>query len=142
MAEPIIRQIKPSELKDLLRLYTHLHEDEPLLEINAAMESLWEETLNDPYMNLIVAEYEGHIVSSCVLAVIKNFTRLSRPYALIENVVTDKDYRNQGFARKVLSQAVAMAQKHNCYKVMLMTGSKREEVIRKTRDLREARKKV
>lgn len=130
MSEADIRLVKMDELKDLLHLYTFLHEDEPELAINEQILSLWEQTLQDPHMHIIVAECEGKIVSTCVLAVIKNFTRQARPYGLIENVVTHEEFRNRGLARKVLAYAVELARQQNCYKVMLLTSSKSEEIYR------------
>jgi GNAT superfamily N-acetyltransferase len=51
------------------------------------------------------------------------------PYALIENVVTHTDHRNRGFGKAILKAATERAWVEGCYKVMLMTGSKRPSTI-------------
>ena len=66
------------------------------------------------------------IVSSCVCVVIPNLTRAVCSYAFIENVVTHKDYRAKGYATECLNFAKQIAKAKNCYKMMLLTGSKKE----------------
>ena len=73
---------------------------------------------------MIVAEENGEIVSSCVCGIIPNLTHNQQPYAFIENVITDERFRKRGLATQCLNFAKEIALKENCYKMMLLTGSK------------------
>lgn len=127
----ISRRITVEELPDLLRLYAFLHPDDPVIDPNDGTTSrLWEQILADANLRYYVAEDEKKIVATCTLTVIPNLTRGLRPYGVIENVVTDPEFRKQGFATHVLRHALTEAWQAGCYKVMLETGSKKEETLR------------
>lgn len=119
----MIREIEEKDLAGLLKLYTQLH-DNSLPEENEELIKLWKQILNDKNHHIIVAEEDGRIISSCVAVIIPNLTHRQRPYALIENVITDENYRKKGLATACLNYAKELAQKENCYKLMLLTGSK------------------
>lgn len=124
----MVRLIKSNELEKLLELYTHLHEKE-VPEITENIKTMWEQICNDNNHNIIVIEKNGKLVSSCVCVIIPNLTRGIRPYAFIENVVTHEDYRSKGYATKCLNFAREIAKQKNCYKMMLLTGSKNSSTI-------------
>lgn len=125
----MIREIKADDFDGLMRLYTYLH-DNPIPEKSKAVMQTWSDVLCDRNHHIIVADENGEIVSSCVCVIIPNLTHGQQPYALVENVVTSPDYRNRGLATECLNYAKTIAQSHNCYKLMLLTGSKRESTLR------------
>ncbi|OKH43326.1 hypothetical protein NIES2101_30950 [Calothrix sp. HK-06] len=89
---------------------------------------IWNQILSDYKINCFVADFDGHLIASCTLVVVPNLTRGARPYGLIENVITHADYRPQGVGRRLIHHALQFAWSHNCYKVMLLSGNKREEI--------------
>lgn len=124
----MVREIAENELNELLKLYLYLHE-ETVPEMTAHLKSTWDAVLQDKNHHILVKEADGRIVSSCVCVIIPNLTRNIRPYAFIENVVTHADYRGKGYATECLNYAKEIAQKADCYKMMLLTGSRQETTL-------------
>ena len=109
----MVREAKREDLDSLLKLYLFLHE-ERIPDHDRHLTETWEQ----------------QIVSSCVCVIIPNLTRNVRPYAFIENVVTHADHRGKGYAGECLEYARQIAEKENCYKMMLLTGSKKAGTLR------------
>ena len=124
----MIREIMQNDLDSLLLLYMQLH-DNPFPEKNDRVLGIWHRILNDENHHIIVAEENGLFVSSCVCVIIPNLTRGQRPYAFIENVITDKNYRKRGYATACLDFAKEIAKRENCYKMMLLTGAKEKGIL-------------
>ena len=123
----MIRVINRNELGALLALYKHLKDEE--LTVGDECLKVWEDILRNTNYHIVVAEEGGEIVSSCTLVVIPNLTHGHRPYALVENVVTHKAFRGRGLATACLDYASKLAENENCYKIMLLTGSKKERTL-------------
>lgn len=124
----MIREIRNSDFNELINLYTQLHNN-PFPVRNNEVMSLWDNIINDANHHIIVAEEDGKIVSTCVCVIIPNLTHSQRPYAFIENVVTDDACRKKGLATACLDYARDIALENNCYKMMLLTGSKEEDTL-------------
>ena len=124
----MVREAEKEDLDALLKLYLFLHEDS-IPEHDKHLADTWEQIIDDPNHHLIVNEIDGQIVSSCVCVIIPNLTRSVRPYAFIENVVTDAAYRCKGYATACLDYAAKIAEREGCYKMMLLTGSKKESTL-------------
>jgi GNAT superfamily N-acetyltransferase len=125
----VVREINENELSQLLELYLHLHE-KSVPQISEHLSTTWNRILQDENHHIIVKEIDNKIVASCVCVIIPNLTRNIRPYTFIENVVTNADYRGCGYATECLNYAKQIAIKENCYKMMLLTGSKDESTLK------------
>ena len=124
----MIREANQNDLHQLLELYLYLHEDS-IPQNDQHLKVTWDQMIGDSNHHIIVCEQNGKIVSSCICVVIPNLTRNVRPYAFIENVVTHVEHRGKGYATQCLDFAKQIALKENCYKIMLLTGSKSEKTL-------------
>lgn len=125
----LVREVYENELQELLELYLHLHES-AIPEMTEHLNKTWKNIIHDENHHIIVNVVDNKIVSSCVCVVIPNLTRNIRPYAFIENVVTQQDYRGKGYATECLNYARKIAEEAGCYKMMLLTGSKKDSTLR------------
>lgn len=124
----MVREAVKEDLFEILNLYLFLHEDN-VPEDSEHLQKTWKTILEDENHHIIVNEIDGKIISSCVCVIIPNLTRNIRPYAFIENVVTNESYRGKGYSTECLDYAKAIAIKNNCYKMMLLTGTKNESTL-------------
>ena len=124
----MVREAVKEDLDELLNLYLFLHEKN-IPENSEHLENTWKTIIEDVNHHIVVNEINGKIVSSCVCVIIPNLTRNIRPYALIENAVINDEYRGKGYATECLNYAKKIAIKNNCYKMMLLTGTKNENTV-------------
>jgi len=127
-----IRKAVPGDAEALCDLYTrHLTADPPKERQDMAA---WRAKIarfeTDPLYHLLVGEVDGRVVSSVTLIVVENLTHNLHPYAVIENVVTHADHRGKHYATALMHRACAVAQEHGCYKIMLLTGSRQDSILR------------
>jgi N-acetylglutamate synthase-like GNAT family acetyltransferase len=125
-----IREIRESELAALLELYQHLHKTDAPLPSSETVQSVWREIVTSTHIKCFGVFEENALVSTCVLTIVPNLTRGCRSYGLIENVVTHPQYRKRGLGTALLRHTLKYAWQRECYKVMLLTGQKREEIYR------------
>jgi ribosomal protein S18 acetylase RimI-like enzyme len=124
----MIREITENDFDGLMNLYTQLH-DNKMPDKTTDIKNVWNRIINDKDHHIIVADEDGKIVSSCVCVIIPNLTHNQQPYAFVENVITDAAYRKKGLATQCLNYAKELAIDNNCYKLMLLTGSKKESTL-------------
>lgn len=93
------------------------------------LQDAWNNILQTPHMHCMGAFLADHLVSTCTLSIMPNLTHGCRPYGLIENVVTMACHRKQGYASELMRHTLSVAWQYNCYKVMLLTGSRDEKVL-------------
>ncbi len=127
--EVSIRAARASDLEGLLKLYPHLNPADEEISLDLAASRL-DQIKQLPGSAVLLGLLGDDLVASCTLIVIPNLTRGGKPYALIENVVTNALHRGRGYGTSILRAAVEAAWKAGCYKVMLMTGSKQPSTLK------------
>ena len=125
----MVREVNENELNELLELYLHLHE-KSMPDFSEHLDRTWKTIMQDENHHIIVKIVDDKMVASCVCVIIPNLTRNIRPYAFVENVVTHADHRGKGYATECLNYAKEIAENMNCYKIMLLTGSKKENTLK------------
>ena len=120
------RELTALDLDSLLELYKQLSSQDVECTIDK-YETVWKEIEENPNIHYFGAVDNGKVVSTCYAVYIPNLTRGGRGICFIENVVTDKDYRKQGLASRVIDMAIAFAKEHDCYKALLQSGKSRTE---------------
>jgi GNAT superfamily N-acetyltransferase len=126
MESPVLRFAEFRDLKGLLTLYKALRPHDPELAASEA-EARWRELLSESHIRVVVAESDGSLASTCMIALVANLTSGGRPFGLIEHVITLPQFRGRGLARATLQHALDFAWSQNCCKVMLLSGVQREE---------------
>ena len=126
----MIRSLEFNDLDALLQLYTFLHPGDDAPPERKIVEQVWQQALTTPGTRYLGGFVGTHLVSSCNIVVIANLTRACRPYGVIENVVTDPQFRQQGWGKRLLAAALEYAWAERCYKVVLTTSRSDEATLR------------
>jgi len=82
------------------------------------------------HMKVFGYEQDGRIVGSCTLGRVEGLSKECRPFAVIENVVVLDSIRSKGIGKQLVCHAIAQAEKWDCYKVILETGTEDEWKLR------------
>ncbi|MFI7064315.1 GNAT family N-acetyltransferase [Kribbella sp. NPDC050124] len=121
----MFREAGVDDFDGVMRLYRQLHPDDPVRR-DGRDAGVFAEILKTPGLRLFVLEVDGRVAATTYLNLIPNLTRAAAPYAVIENVVVDADLRGTGLGKQIMAATLRTAWDAGCYKVMLMTGSRRE----------------
>lgn len=120
--ELLIRTASPHDIEALLDLYAILSPGDDRCSLEQAEENM-RQISQITGSAVLVGQLVNRVVTTCTLIVVPNLTKAGRPYALIENVVSDPNVRGKGFGTAILDAACDRAWSQGCYKVMLSTGS-------------------
>ncbi len=120
-----IREARAEDFDGAMALYQELTSDKGTLAQGEQARTQWETILNYPGTTVLAADLDGRVVCLVTLHVLPNLTVGTRPYALIENVVTTSALHRKGIGKQVMQAAIDCAWAEDAYKVMLLTGKHR-----------------
>jgi GNAT superfamily N-acetyltransferase len=91
---------------------------------------IYEQASIIPGHELIVAEKDGEVIGTMVLIIVPNLSHHGLPWAVVENVVTDRRFQRQGIGRSMMEYAIDHAREAGCYKLQLASSKTRHEAHR------------
>tara|TARA_Y100000034_G_C6589633_1_gene256089 strand:+ start:121 stop:453 length:333 start_codon:yes stop_codon:yes gene_type:complete len=82
---------------------------------------------NESKYKKLTLQHNNKVVGRISVYFIKNDLH-QQPYALLEDLYVEKEYRGQGFGKQLLTKALELAKEENCYKVIGTSRYQREKV--------------
>ena len=127
----IIRQAAEEDIPRILELYRQLaFSPPPSGVIQPTVEeyrNVFSKMSNTPGYRLLVAEEDGSIVGTLVVAVLPGMAHGTSPFAVVEYVVVDENHRKKGIGKLLMDYAMDYARDAGCYKIMLTSDNRRTE---------------
>ena len=125
----VVRDAAADDLSDLLRLCQQLAQDRgSALPVGADDATpLLAAIATQPGRHLLVAEVGGKIVGTADLLMVPNLTHSGAPWAVVENVVVDKEVRRRGVGRALIDDLIRRCATAGCYKVQLLSNKSRTD---------------
>jgi glucosamine-phosphate N-acetyltransferase len=100
----------------LLKQLTIINEDADTYE---NYKKIWFKISNNPYHYVKVIEIDDKIVATGTLVLEPKFYHQGTFAGHIEDIVVDKDYREQGLSRQIVDELKDIAEKYECYRITL-----------------------
>jgi GNAT superfamily N-acetyltransferase len=118
-----VRDATAGDLHTMVRLLGELH-DPPTA---AANPRVWTAILAEPGRTVLIAEVDGAPVGTADLSIAPNLTHHARPFALIENLSVASAHRRSGVGRALMSEIERRARAADCYKIQLLSATRRTD---------------
>jgi len=132
-----VRRAVTGDADALEELYTQLAEDRAVARPARGDDAseLLASILGQKGRCLLVAVLERAVVGTADMVVAENLTYGGRPWAMVENVVVDKQHRGQGVGTALVREVIRRAIDARCCKVQLMSLKHGKEAHRFYRSL-------
>lgn len=127
-----IRLAAEGDIPRILELYGDLIISTSTVELEraptaAGYRKAFREIRAAPGHELLVAEEGGKVVGTMMLIIVPNLSHGGLPWAGVENVMVDAEYRRHGIGKLLMDYVLAQAKKAGCYKIQLISDKSRKE---------------
>lgn len=122
----VIRRAVSRDASAIERLYRQLVTN-PQVHVTPARVA---EVETDPNTALLVADQQGQVCATALVAFCADVMFADQPFAVVENVVVESSVRGQGIGAALLRQIESLCLKKNCSKMMLLSSAGRAEAHR------------
>ncbi len=98
--------------------------------INMKYSAAFERIVQDPNNELIVVEYQQHVIGMLQLTFIPYLTHIGSWRCLVESVRIHHHYRSKGIGEQMFQWATTRAKQRHCRLVQLTSDKQRPDAIR------------
>lgn len=120
-----VRVAKMEDMEGIVNLLSQLSPPKKGEELDRERgEKILKSILDNPDYCLCVAEGKEGLLGTALLLVQQNLSHGGRPYAHLENVVTDIRHRRKGIGLAMVKYLIERAKEKGCYKVILNCETK------------------
>lgn len=123
-----VRSATEQDIPRILELYEQLmlsatpYQPAPLEDCRKVMA----EASKYPGYHLLVVEENGEVIGTTLFMAVPGFAHKTEPFAVIEYVVVDEQKRSKGIGKALMDYCKDLAEKANCYKIMLTSDKRRD----------------
>ncbi|WP_201775765.1 GNAT family N-acetyltransferase [Chromobacterium subtsugae] len=121
-----IRLARAADADELARLYRQLVDDPAIQVLPERLQAL----ADGERAQVLVCEGEGRLAASAWLGFCEDVMYGGQPFAVLENIVVDRDWRGRGLGRALLDEARRRCLARGCSKIMLLSSAQRADAHR------------
>jgi len=114
-------------LKDVVELYRQFTDEQENYE---KLKEIFKSVAENPDYRLFISEFGGKVVCTMMGVILRNLVGKGRDFMVLENIITDKEFRGIGFAKKLYSEVEQWAKERDCFKIVIISNKKYKDASR------------
>ncbi|MXQ53447.1 GNAT family N-acetyltransferase [Shimazuella alba] len=118
----IIREMITDDIPELAQLYSQFWNEESCIE---TMHNQFNKLQKNNSHILISAIENNKLIGSVMGVICEELYGDCKPFLVLENMIVDKNYRNKGIGKALISKIEEIATNRDCTQVILVTESNR-----------------
>ena len=123
----IIRDMMVDDIPQLEKLYRQFWGEESSIE---TMNKQFEKLLKNESHIFLVAIENNKLIGSVMGVICGELYGDCKPFLVLENMIVDKNYRNRGVGKALVSELEKIAANRNCSQVIFVTESNRVDAVK------------
>ncbi|MGA2162355.1 MAG: GNAT family N-acetyltransferase [Methanoregula sp.] len=122
----IIRRLAEEDLPALARLYVQFWSEESSL---GWMQETFRRLRDDPDYIFLVADVDDEIAGSLMGIICEEIYGECRPFMVLEDVIVDREFRQQGIGSALMREVEAYAVSRNCNYIIFVSERERTDAV-------------
>lgn len=122
----LIREMNTEDISELEQLYRQFWGEESCIE---TMNKQFNKLHNNNSHIFVSAIENNQLIGSVMGVICGDLYRDCKPFLVLENMIVDKNYRNKGVGRALISELEKIAAKRGCSQVIFVTEKNRVDAV-------------